>query len=30
MVVVAFIWMLNVIFEVDKKDAISIFKAQEN
>ena len=30
MVVVAFVWMLNVIFEVDKKDAISIFKAQEN
>lgn len=30
MVVVAFVWMLNVIFEVGKKDAISIFKAQEN
>ena len=30
MVVVAFVWMLNVIFEVDKKDAISIFKTQEN
>ena len=30
MVVVDFVWMLNVIFEVDKKDAISIFKALEN
>ena len=30
MVVVDFVWMLNVIFEVDKKDAISIFKTQEN
>ena len=30
MVVVAFVWMLNVIFEVDKKDAISILKTQEN
>ena len=30
MVVVAFVWMLNVIFEAGKKDAISIFKAQEN
>lgn len=30
MFVVAFVWMLNVIFEVDEKDAISIFKTQEN
>ena len=30
MVVVDFVWMLNVIFEVDKKDAISILKTQEN
>ena len=30
MVVVDFVWMLNVIFEVDKKDEISIFKTQEN
>lgn len=30
MVVVAFFWMLNVIFEVDEKDVISIFKTQEN
>ena len=26
MVVVSFAWMWNVIFEVDKKDAISMFK----
>ena len=30
MVVVDFVWMLNVIFEVDRKDAISILKTQEN